>query len=470
VVRESNPRDILCGFVGRGIFRSLNAGTTWTDVSNGISYVYVRSVSVHPNDPNWVAAAFEGFNSGGVYISSDGGLNWFVPQNLPAERVNRVVIDPVGDIYAALEGPTTIAPEGVYKSTDGGVTWIGTGPDLGSFLEVELEELIISPNNPELLFASGNNFGVNGFDEIIYRTTTGGDSGWVLVYQNLANNSIQSMGIDPSSGDSTLYAGRMDSFNEPFGGIIKSTDGGENWVEMNAGFPSVKNVYSLALDTQDPLVLYVGLRTGSTTGDIYKTTDGGSNWNLSGFNLTAYALTIHPDTSAWIYSGTWGDSIFHSTDWGSSWVSYSEGLSCGVITCFAFDSRVRRNLYAGTPYSIFVREVPLPVGIDEESSDFGMRSAEFGLKQNQPNPFNKLTAISYELQASSHTTLQIFDLAGRLVETLVDEDQKSGVYQIEWDGRIGVSPVRSGIYFYRIVARIGQAEEFKSTKKLILLR
>jgi hypothetical protein len=98
---------------------------------------------------------------------------------------------------------------------------------------------------------------------------------------------------------------------------------------------------------------------------------------------------------------------------------------------------------------------------EEESSEFGLRIAEFGLKQNTPNPFNKLTAVSYELGATSHTTLQIYDLTGRLVETLVDENQEPGVYQVEWDG----SNQASGVYFYKL-----RSSDFQSVKKVILLK
>jgi hypothetical protein len=102
------------------------------------------------------------------------------------------------------------------------------------------------------------------------------------------------------------------------------------------------------------------------------------------------------------------------------------------------------------------------VGVEEERSEFGVRNAEFGLRQIQPNPFHKLTAISYQLRASSHTTLQIYDITGRLVTTLVDEIQEPGVYQL---------PISSnqlpgtGLYF----ARLSQGTE-TSTRKIILLQ
>jgi hypothetical protein len=112
-----------------------------------------------------------------------------------------------------------------------------------------------------------------------------------------------------------------------------------------------------------------------------------------------------------------------------------------------------------------------PVGI-EENPEFGIRIAEFGLMQNHPNPFKKLTTISYQIPSShpasripNHVSLSIYDITGRLVETLVNQPQEPGLYHVEWDSRTPESSVASGIYFYRL-----QAGSFTSTKKMIILR
>jgi uncharacterized delta-60 repeat protein len=108
------------------------------------------------------------------------------------------------------------------------------------------------------------------------------------------------------------------------------------------------------------------------------------------------------------------------------------------------------------------------VGVEEENSEFGIRNAEFGLMQNQPNPLSKLTTISYIIPDShpasgipNHVSLNIYDITGKLVESLVDENKKAGVYQVEWDGK----EQSSGIYFYRL-----KTSNFTETKKMILLR
>lgn len=92
---------------------------------------------------------------------------------------------------------------------------------------------------------------------------------------------------------------------------------------------------------------------------------------------------------------------------------------------------------------------------------------EFALLQNFPNPFNPETTIGYELAESADVTLQIYNVVGQVVRTLiVAESQSAGRYQIRWDGMDdrGVS-VSSGVYFYRI-----SAGEFQTVRKLMLLK
>jgi len=96
----------------------------------------------------------------------------------------------------------------------------------------------------------------------------------------------------------------------------------------------------------------------------------------------------------------------------------------------------------------------------------------FSLSQNYPNPFNPSTTIKFQLPEKNgtsavRTVLRIYDILGRLVRTLVDEDLAPGFYTKSWDGlnETGVR-ISTGVYFYSITA----ASDFRRTKKMLLLK
>src|SRR5690606_25873071 len=84
--------------------------------------------------------------------------------------------------------------------------------------------------------------------------------------------------------------------------------------------------------------------------------------------------------------------------------------------------------------------------------------AEFTLCQNYPNPFNPVTNIIYELRIKSNVRLEVYDLTGKLVQTLVNKEQPAGTYQYTFDG----NRLTSGVYFYKL-----QTDNFMDTKKMI---
>jgi hypothetical protein len=101
------------------------------------------------------------------------------------------------------------------------------------------------------------------------------------------------------------------------------------------------------------------------------------------------------------------------------------------------------------------------IGVQEQASSVqGFKGSRIELVQNRPNPVRESTTISYILPEADRVKLQVFDAAGRLVETLVDETQGEGTYQVRWDAG-GAS---SGIYFYRLTS-----QSFADTKKLTVV-
>lgn len=104
-----------------------------------------------------------------------------------------------------------------------------------------------------------------------------------------------------------------------------------------------------------------------------------------------------------------------------------------------------------------VREIP-----GSEDS----RPTEFSLSQNYPNPFNPQTYIEFGLSKAAHVKIDIFNIVGQRVRTLVDEEMESGNYVADWDGKDEQgNSVSSGIYFYRM-----KADDFSDMRKMLLVK
>jgi hypothetical protein len=94
---------------------------------------------------------------------------------------------------------------------------------------------------------------------------------------------------------------------------------------------------------------------------------------------------------------------------------------------------------------------------------------EFALSQNYPNPFNPSTRIKYSITQTSKVIIRIFDILGNEIETLVNEEKPTGIYEIEWNA----TDLPSGVYFYNIKAvdpSTGSGQVFVETKKMVLLK
>ncbi|MCK4404029.1 MAG: T9SS type A sorting domain-containing protein [candidate division Zixibacteria bacterium] len=107
-----------------------------------------------------------------------------------------------------------------------------------------------------------------------------------------------------------------------------------------------------------------------------------------------------------------------------------------------------------------------PADVREIHSSEEGRPSEFSLSQNYPNPFNPTTSFQLSLSKSVHVKIEIFNIIGQKVRTLLDEEMNPGVYMAEWDGEDEKGrSVSSGIYFYRV-----QAGDFSGMKKMVLLK
>ena len=202
------------------------------------------------------------------------------------------------------------------------------------------------------------------------------------------------------------------------GYIVYSSDNGENWSVQNN-----PDILDRSLNDVFFSQIYnwgVGWAVGDE-GLILKTTNSGNTWQVEAEGISDHNLKR-------INFCHWADF------WGGS---FGPGIIVGEHKTVLF--------------------YPIVVSVDDEPAEL----RHFSLSQNYPNPFNPNTVISFRLPVIGFVTLKVYDILGREVVTLVNEEKPAGEYEVEFDG----SALTSGIYFYRL-----KAGEFSETKKMILLK
>ncbi|HOP06643.1 MAG TPA: PKD domain-containing protein [candidate division Zixibacteria bacterium] len=188
---------------------------------------------------------------------------------------------------------------------------------------------------------------------------------------------------------------------------------------------------------------YVGTATVTIKDDVgsavanatvYVTYDGPTSGSLSG--TTGSSGTVSFQTSGvkkpsgeWCFEVT---NVTHSTN------TYVSG-----------DNEVTRSCESGWVYG------------EDRGASLALVPVQFGLMQNYPNPFNPVTEIGFSISQPSHVTLEVFNIAGQRIATLVNESRSAGYHSVTWDG----SGMASGIYLYRIVTNEGV-----DTRKMLLMK
>ncbi|MBI3193237.1 MAG: T9SS type A sorting domain-containing protein [Ignavibacteriae bacterium] len=332
-----------------------------------------------------------------------------------------------GNIFIATNG------SGMIRSTDDGATWsaINTG-----FSGAEARWPTMSPSGT--LFIGSVNQG-------IFRSTNNGDN-WIQVNSGLTNLNIGSLAIT-SSG--ILFAGVKGS-----NGVCTSTDNGDLWTQT--GLTTSVRIYSLSIDNNG--YIYAGSRydpNAPNPNGFYRSTDNGATWThfgLSGQSInTSGAIFVNGK----IYAATDANGVFKSSDNGATWDSINTGLPTRGILTLSLSSG---HLFAGTYNGIF-KSAENVTAITEDGNS--LTPSTVSLLQNYPNPFNPTTNFGFQIANFGLVLLKVFDVLGREVATLVNEELHPGTYSVSWDA----VDKPSGMYYYQL-----QAGEFISAKRMILLK
>ncbi len=199
------------------------------------------------------------------------------------------------------------------------------------------------------------------------------------------------------------------------------------------------------------------------TSDIKKDSIFNPSYAL-GFTWT-WHTKMFSDAGGWNETAG-GDQRFFLTSANSDWTQYSAILTVPNDDVTAVSLRPRSySLWTGTSYwddfsFNAVTDVVTSVK-PENTANAGMIPAAYTLEQNYPNPFNPSTRFKFSLPQAQFVTVKIYDVIGREIATLANEQMAAGRYTVEWNA----ARVPSGVYFYRI-----QAGDYSAVKKMMLLK
>ncbi len=262
-----------------------------------------------------------------------------------------------------------------------------------------------------------------------------------------------------------VWAGGETGFYSPF--LVRSDDQGDSWQEFYPPVNGDNACYSIAIDPQHPDTVYAGLR-----GKVIKTTDGGQNWSataLQNVSVNFYGLAVNPMNPQHLLAG--GSTpqnefaLYYTPDGGNSWIQIlPTGTITGISAMVADTAGGEWMVYLGTfGDGVYRFRVPLS-GLNEDYHSAVVR--QIRLYPNYPNPFNPGTTIRFYLPRTSRVRLEIFDILGRKIRTLVEGVRPAGEHRVTWDGRDGSArQVSGGVYFYRL-----ESEGYLMQRKMLLIR
>lgn len=489
-VDPTNANIVYAG--GINLYKSTNAGSSWTMLSNwysGAGYPYVHA---DQHALVWAGGALYIGNDGGMFRTTNGGTSFTeLNNNLATIQFYSGAVHPASDIYyggtqdngtlksgslpnwAMVFGgdgghtavdfntPATVYTEYVYlniqKSTNSGVNWTKTMTGIpqsgvGQFDGTSDRVLFIAPItmdpvNPLRLAA--------GTYRVFY--TTNGGTNWSAISSDLtgdgagsvgqAGSTISAIGIAQTSSQ-VIYVGTSGSVAASR--IQVTTNSGTSWTNSTASPLPNRYVTRIIVDpgnADNAWALYSGFNTNTPAapGHVFRTTNRGGAWtNVSGNlpDIPVNAGVVNPANINNLIVGT-DLGIFETTNGGTTWTQQNTGLANVAVA--DLDLRAGdRILFAATHgRGMFKTTGPLTSAGEQETV-----AQEFRLLQNFPNPFNPTTTIPFVLPERSEVALMVYDITGRQVGTAAQGTFEAGSHNVTFDaGRLA-----SGTYVYELRA------------------
>ena len=248
--------------------------------------------------------------------------------------------------------------------------------------------------------------------------------------------------------------------------VMWSFCGGMSW-QSEAGVNALCDSMSL-LETEYSDVTFIYM-TGHLDG-----TDPSGNLYLRNNQLRAFCaannkvLFDFADIESWDPDGTYYPDESDACGWCYNWCKPGGSHDCPYCEVIGCSHSHDFNCYQkGKAFWWMMSTMAgWSLALDVNDDRPGTLPDGFVLKQNYPNPFNPQTSIKFELVRAGYTNLELFNIAGQKVATLVDGHLGVGVHEASWDGHdLGGTPAASGVYFYRL-----ESGDLHATRKMVLLR
>ena len=393
-IHPDNPRSIYAASASGGLWNTDNAGTTWRPVLENAMSTSIGDVTIAPSDPEtiWVgtgeANILRSSQAGaGVFKSTDAGTSWTHMGLTGTHTIPRIIIHPNNPdiVYVAAGGHawTDNAERGVYRTTDGGQNW-------EKVLYVDertgVIDLAVSPDNPDEIYAATwqrtrlrwsdpqNKQGYSGSG--IYKTTDGGES-WTPINSGLPPAALRGrIGLAPSPADPDvvyiiidnqeklpqkkerrLNWGRpAESANHPYfkgAEIYRSENRGAEWVKASPENLSDQFMYPginwfnycftqiRAHPKEKDTIFILGV-------NLMKSEDGGQSFKkiiYSGLHVDQHALWIDPNDPDYMVSGNDG-GLNITYDGGKTWLNFHSNLPVSQFYSVAVDMQDPFTVYA----------------------------------------------------------------------------------------------------------------------------
>ena len=339
---------------GQGLYKSTDAGNTWTQITNGFGNVtHFGDLEVSPHNSNTIFAALgSGYyytgnlSNEGIWRSTDGGINW--TKTLFVVDAFDVIVHPTNaaQVYAACGGGVT--GSGFYISFDAGANWSQSNTGLPAANTILRMQISISNSSPSTIY--GVVYDNSGTPKA-YKSTNGGLS-WGQISAGTQLGGNYGSGWSDQGGYDLCIAVNPTNANQVFIGNIElhqSTNGSTFSPKRISGgttawdCPSHTDLHRIVFSPSNSSVVYIGC-----DGGIYKSTDAGNNWSSANNGIETiqfYRLASHPTNHDTLLGGAQDNGNFRTLNGGSTawdFVSTGDGMEC------FYDHTVPTTVYFST--------------------------------------------------------------------------------------------------------------------------